>query len=360
MSAGGQPHGSPDPQTGDGPCGSPDEQASNWFAHRRRGELSAVDRSALRAWLAADASHRRAFQRVENVWQQLEALRRDPTISSLRRQASRRVGWKRFGIAACLAVCVAMPFLVQLLLTPRSRIYAAATPKIAEHIDVDGQSSRVYTTAVGEQRAITLADGSIVTLDTDSEARVIFAGDRRWVDLTRGQAFFVVAKDNARPFIVRGGNDRVMAVGTAFDVRLEAHGLSVTLREGRLRVEEPETRSLHAEAVAMVKAADLVPGSKLCTSQAADWQVAKTDVTRELSWLQRRLVFDNARLAAVVTELNRYSSTKIVLGEPSLASVRVSGVFGVDDPGSIAGALSNYGLVRIAESTNATITLLPP
>ena len=343
-----------------GRCGSPEEQASRWFARRCRGELSAADRSEFRTWLAAAAAHRRAFQDVEDVWQQLAALRGDRTISGLRRQAARRVGWTLSGIAACAAACAAMIFLVPPLLTPRSRIYSSVSPQIAGNDEVDSPAVALYRTAIGEQRAIALADGSVVTLDTDSEARVDISGVRRFVDLTRGRAFFVVAKDNARPFIVRAGDDRVMAVGTAFDVRLDTGGLSVTLREGRLRVEEPEMRSLRSDDAGRVKAADLVPGGQLRTSHGSAWQVAKTDVTQELSWLQRRLVFDNARLAAVVTELNRYSSTKIVLGDPSLANVRVGGVFGVDDPGSIARAFSNYGLVRIAGSSATRITLLPP
>jgi transmembrane sensor len=348
MSAGGRPY------------GSAEQEASAWFARERRGELSGTERLALQAWLAAGPAHQRAYQDVENVWQQLECLRGDPAIANLRRQASRRRRWSLPGIAAGVAACTAIFFLTQSLLTPRSRVYASVAPEITTGKDLDTLPPRAYRTEIGEQRVITLVDGSTITLDTDSEARVAFSKERRLVDLARGQAFFAVAKDRTRPFIVAAGGARVMAVGTAFDVRLEHDGLSVTLREGRVRIEAPEGQSPQSDTAARVKAADLVPGSKLRTSQHAAWQVAGADVTRELSWLHHQLVFDNARLDAVVAEMNRYSSTKIVLGDPALAGVQVGGVFGVDDPASVADALAHYGLVRVADSTAARITLLPP
>jgi transmembrane sensor len=348
MSAGGRPY------------GSAEQEASAWFARERRGELSVTERLALQAWLAAGPAHQRAYQDVENVWQQLECLRGDLAIANLRRRASRRRRWSLPGIAAGLAACTAMFFLTQSLLTPRSRVYASVAPEITTGEDIGTLLPRAYRTETGEQRAITLVDGSEITLDTDSEVRVVFSKERRLVDLRRGQAFFAVAKDHTRPFIVTAGDERVMAVGTAFDVRLAHDGLSVTLREGRVRIEAPEGQSPQSDAAARVRAADLVSGSKLRTSQHAAWQVAKADVTRELSWLHHQLVFDNARLDAVVAEINRYSSTKIVLGDPALAGVQVGGVFGVDDPGSVADALAHYGLVRVADSTAARITLLPP
>jgi transmembrane sensor len=252
-----------------------------------------------------------------------------------------------------------MFFLTQSLLTPRSRVYASVAPEITTGEDLDTLLPQAYRTEIGEQRAITLVDGSTITLDTDSEVRVAFSKGRRLVDLTHGQAFFAVAKDHTRPFIVTAGDERVMAVGTAFDVRLEHDGLSVTLREGRVRIEAPDGQSPQPDTAARVKAADLVPGSKLRTSQHAAWQVARADVMRELSWLHHQLVFDNARLDVVVAEMNRYSSTKIVLGDPALAGVQVGGVFGVDDPDSVADALAHYGLVRVADSTAGRITLLP-
>jgi transmembrane sensor len=347
MSAGGRPY------------GSAEQEASAWFARKRRGELSGSERLALQAWLAAGPAHQRAYQDVENVWQQLECLRGDPAIANIRRQPARRRRWSLPGIAAGVAACTAMFFLTQSLLTPRSRVYASVAPEITTGEDLDTLLPQAYRTEIGEQRAITLVDGSTITLDTDSEVRVAFSKGRRLVDLTHGQAFFAVAKDHTRPFIVTAGDERVMAVGTAFDVRLEHDGLSVTLREGRVRIEAPDGQSPQPDTAARVKAADLVPGSKLRTSQHAAWQVARADVMRELSWLHHQLVFDNARLDVVVAEMNRYSSTKIVLGDPALAGVQVGGVFGVDDPDSVADALAHYGLVRVADSTAGRITLLP-
>ena len=163
MSAGGRPY------------GSAEQEASAWFARKRRGELSGSERLALQAWLAAGPAHQRAYQDVENVWQQLECLRGDPAIANIRRQPARRRRWSLPGIAAGVAACTALFFLTQSLLTPRSRVYAAVAPEITTGEDLDTLLPQAYRTEIGEQRAITLVDISTITLDTDSEVRVAFS-----------------------------------------------------------------------------------------------------------------------------------------------------------------------------------------
>jgi len=342
------------------PAGNAEEMASAWFARQRCGNLSESDQRAWALWLAADPSHQRAYEDVSRTWTQFAILRADPGIMALRKQALQRRRWTMPGIAASLAASVMLFFVCRPLWPPASHLYSQASARIANVDNWESLAREEYRTNIGEQRTVRLVDGSAMTLDTQSVARVALSRDFRLVRLVRGQAFFSVAKDRSRPFIVLAGHERVMAVGTAFDVRLEGDELSVTLREGRVRIEAPRQQALPADPPGQVLAADLVPGTKLQTSQRAGWQLAKADVTRELSWLHRQIVVDSERLEVVVAEMNRYSSIKIVLGDPALASVRVGGVFAVDNPDKLTGALARYGLVRVASRTATSITLMPP
>ena len=334
-------------------------EAASWFARERKG-FSAQEEAAWARWLAANPSHASAFEDVEATWKRLAAIRAAPEMIALREAAlSRRrrspgpFAIAAFAVAAAI-LAVALPrawyAMPHLYARTEARIDAAAQAPMAEAQDL--------RTSVGETRAIALADGSVVTLDTDSAVRVVSSDRSRLVTLMHGRAFFQVAKDSTRPFIVFAGDKRVMAVGTAFDVRLEGEAVSITLREGRIRVEAPIAATSGVEATKTVEAADLVPGTRLDASSRAGWHLAKADMARDLAWLHGQLVFDGNRLGDAVAEINRYSARKIVLADPTLADMPVSGVFNAGQVEAFAQALQSYKLARIAARTPNTITLV--
>ncbi|MEJ1963522.1 MAG: FecR domain-containing protein [Gammaproteobacteria bacterium] len=98
-------------------------------------------------------------------------------------------------------------------------------------------SGSSYRTPVGGLASVPMEDGSRITLNTDSQIRVDLTVKERRVELQQGEAFFEVAHDASRPFIVRAGNKRVIAVGTRFSVRREANDVRVVVTEGKVRVE---------------------------------------------------------------------------------------------------------------------------
>ena len=180
-----------------------------------------------------------------------------------------------------------------------------------------------FHTAVGVVAAVPIADGSKVTLNTDSQVRIALTRSERRVDLGRGEAFFEVAKDPSRPFVVVAGNCRIVVLGTKFSVWREASEVRVAVTEGRVRVERTDGR-------APQQPPEEVAAGDVARTDNAGTQVERkplTEVEAELSWRRGFLFFHDAPLAEAVAEFNRYNREKIVIGSPSIATVRIGGNF---------------------------------
>jgi transmembrane sensor len=216
-----------------------------------------------------------------------------------------------------------------------------------------------------------LPDGSIVTLNTDTVVRTRADGERRLVYLDRGQAYFRVAKDRRHPFVVTAAGRTVTALGTAFDMRVDGGALKVVLIEGKVRVEalaaEPTAKPAVRAAPAMnpasapalpVRSTEMEPGSQLVALGDGDWRLTRANIARETSWVHGKIVIDNEPLGDVVTELNRYSTRKIVIADQRLAEQRISGVY---EPGEIeefAKALHHTGLAELKEGRGGELRIV--
>lgn len=326
----------------------PDSAAAVWFARLQGDAVLVEDRRAFERWLAADPRHAEAWDRCRRVWNDLSLLDSSPELDALRADAlgagvdsPRRLS--RRGLLAVAAGLVAVvgtgAILGRNLLTKAaSRGGASADP--------------TFTTAVGELATFHLADGSVVTLSTDSAVRVEPWDRERRLTLLRGQAFFKVVKDAARPFVVAVGDKRVTAVGTAFDVRMDAGKLSVTLVEGRVRIAGPSPRG--------DRMVEMSAGSRFVAADAADWNIASIDAAKESSWLQGRLVFDGEPLSAVVDEMNRFSARKLRVADPKVAATPISGVFKTGQVDAFVAALRSYGLADVGAVDATQIELIRP
>jgi transmembrane sensor len=208
------------------------------------------------------------------------------------------------------------------LKTSRSKMAAAAIVLLLGlgvyvRIFVAGEA---YATPVGGVSSIPLQDGSSVTLNTATKVRVSLTDRERHIELEAGEAFFVVAKDPSRPFVVTVGNRRVVAVGTRFSVRREGEDIQVVVTEGKVRIEPREdgqaAQLLSAGAVVQTERnAVRVEQRSLGAAEAA------------LSWRGGYLIFNDTALADAVAELNRYTSRRIVIDDPALAGLKISGKF---------------------------------
>ncbi|MFA7633646.1 MAG: FecR domain-containing protein, partial [Thiohalomonadaceae bacterium] len=191
---------------------SAQEQAAEWFIRLRDKLPSEEERCAFEQWLAADPRNREEYQAIQGVWQELDGLRDTVSVGGIGRTAATRgVGPRNHGRGAWRAVAVAA-VLVLSLLTGWFALYDPGS----------------YQTAKGEQQTLRLADHSVVHLNSDSALRVELATGRRTLHLQRGEAYFEVAHDPARPFVVVAGGGTTRAIGTRFNVYRQPSGVRVS------------------------------------------------------------------------------------------------------------------------------------
>lgn len=312
------------------------DTAVDWLMRPR--PLSVADAQALDAWLDADPEHRRAYGEVEQIWGAAAAVENHPRVETRRRWVLQSTGhrYPRRSIAAALLAGVigAGAFGYQTMTGPKPL------------------ATQAFSTGVGQQATVTLPDGSVVTLNTDTVVRTRADGDRRLVYLDRGQAYFKVAKDARHPFVVTAAGRTVTALGTAFDVRVDGKALKVVLVEGKVRVEAAKAAAApdETEAPPTQQATEMSAGSELVASNDADWRLARTNVARETSWLNRQIVFDDEPLGEIVEEMNRYTTKKMVIEDPELAQRRLSGIYTAGDLAAFSEALRGYRVAELRET----------
>jgi transmembrane sensor len=212
-------------------------------------------------------------------------------------------------------------------------------------------------TGVGEQHSTVLPDHSIVELNTQSEIRVAFNSAERRVELLRGEAFFDVSKDPARPFIVYTDVATAKAVGTRFSVYRALTGTIVTVAEGRVLVRHQRPLSDSTGDPVPTEAVEVVPGIQAEARPDRPVQMHTANIEQTLAWRERRLVFDGARLEEVVKEFNRYNSPPLVIADPHLNEQRISGVFGANDSESLLDFLVKMDHVTIHRDGAETIRI---
>jgi transmembrane sensor len=213
----------------------------------------------------------------------------------------------------------------------------------------------VYRTPIGGLEAVPMADGSRVTLNTDSAIRVTVTPNERGIELERGEAFFEVAHDPSRPFIVSAGDQRMVAVGTQFSVRRNGDDVEVIVTEGTVRLESADGRhglqgdrkqtlsdrsssgpSFSSSGAGIDRSSIgsagvvLLPAGSVAHASDADVLVQEespAEVEQALSWRQGILVFHDMTLADAIAEFNRYNTRQIVIEDPTVAGLRIAGNF---------------------------------
>lgn len=337
------------------------DAAATWFWKKDSGNWTEQDQADFDAWLNQSTAHRVAYLRLRAGWKgaaRLQALgagiprgevpppghwgndlylggknaAKQKTGEAAGPKHKQRFKPLRWAVAATVILAVSVAFYVH-----------------NTHLLWTNE----YSTAVGELDTVSLPDGSRVTLNTDTRIHVNLSDKERRIDLRRGEAFFVVAKDATRPFVVYADDKRVTAVGTQFSVRRDADDIKVVVTEGHVKLEQ---------ASPVLELAKLVGKPSRPATALAAGAVARTaksdvlvqtgsapDVEQLLSWRTGYLIFEATPLADAVAEFNRYSARQIVIDDPSLSALRISGNFRSSNSDGFLWLLKSGFHVEIAE-----------
>lgn len=316
-------------------------QAAAWFARLRADDVSESERAAWQRWMADDARHRAAYERIERLWSAAGEHAQHPHIAERLREAvaTPAPSPRRRGHAAYIRGAAALAAVLAV---------AAIAPTLIHRPAAETR----YVTQIGESRTIALADGSRVSMDTDSRMRVDFSGAQRRITLSRGRAYFRVAK-SSRPFLVDTDSGSVRAVGTEFEVYRRGDAIEVALIEGRVALLAAPSGDAEPASLGM-----LDPGQRARFGKHQPLQrLTATAPARLPTWLSGKLLFEDQSLSAAVAEFNRYSHRRMRLGDDRVARLRVSGVFRSDDPHSFVEALETLYPVVARESAQGEIVI---
>ncbi|MCU7373254.1 FecR domain-containing protein [Paucibacter sp. O1-1] len=280
--------------------------AADWIAERDRqgGRLPAERQAELEAWLSAATAHRVAFLRLDQAWQRADRLRALQGAAPVFTPPPAPRGW----------AWAARPPLR----------HAAAGLGLATLALVLGLNfgkptqTQNYATERGQRESVTLTDGSKLTLNTATQLRTEVTPQARQVWLERGEAFFDIAHDAKRPFVVHAGKQTVTVLGTKFSLYRDGDKLRVAVLEGRVQVQAEQNRP------AVLTRADTAladAGNLLLT------KLSPQQLTASLGWLQGKLVFNEVSLAEAARQFNRYGRKQLVIKDEAASRIVIGGVF---------------------------------
>jgi len=335
--------------------------AAQWVARRDRG-LTPAEATAFEDWRSADSRRAATFARTSEEWRDLDSLadilslghEADILIERARLRRRRQKIIRFHVLTLATAAMVAIGFLR----------WSGVTTRQPE--------SATFRVLAKTSREIILPDGSVVTVNGASRITSTFTPQERRVHLLDGEASFDVAKDPTREFCVVAGTVMVRAIGTAFNVRLGSDAVQVLVTEGKVGVSdqlsgasllpashrgnlgaESEDGVLGAGHQLVIKGGPANEKSDVRLSAATP-----SDIEQATAWQAARLVFDETPLDQVVAAFNRYSEHKLALGEPSLRSRKITGVFRADNSEGFARLLVAGADVMAVRKSDALSVLV--
>lgn len=322
----------------------PAEAAAAWLLRFIERAPSEAAQSEWRRWLDSAPECRAAYARAFEAWEAIGDTDDKPWLDSMAREANadmhrhllaqrglRTGGWLL--AAACLVLA---------LIVGGMGWWYATMPV-------------TYATGVGERRTVQMEDGSQISLDADTRVEVAYSNDRRSLHLLQGRVACEVAKDPLRPFSVRAADKVVVATGTAFSVELLADQVRVVLYKGHVAVLDasgsaPLPKAVRMQGSPLPADAELVPGRELVMPLHRDFAAVTTvNPVQSLSWEHGQLYFHNVPLALAVARVNRYSRTRLAVGDGTAAHIRISGVFTAGDTNAFVSGVTTVFPLHVVD-----------
>jgi len=299
-------------------------RAAVWIEERESDDWSDVRQKEFDAWIVASPAHLVALLRAETVWKHADRLR---ALSGSGPMKPSRAGASKRS-ATFLKIAAAFAF-----------VSLASAGAVAFF---QGPKTQIYSTTIGGREMLTLDDGSKIELNTNTTVRVAYEGGQRNVWLDKGEAYFNVVHDVARPFTVTLGSRRVTDLGTKFLVRRDQDHIQVALIEGKARFDAALDPNSSQQTI-------LRPGDTVtATAESVSFKREPSQsLSSQLSWRHGMLVFDHTTLAAVADEYNRYNHTKIVIADTQARHLTISGTLPATDLGAFTRLATKFFNLRV-------------
>jgi transmembrane sensor len=324
------------------------EQASEWLLRMDNPGRTEEDVNEWLRWCDEDSENLVAFEAFQTDWRDLDALKvgasaNESALAPLPEQETHRpsifrVRRRRLVVPVALAACLA---LVAMAVFLRPNKHGSSIPP-------------QQVAATQTNRAATLPDGSRVMLSAQTSINVDFNGSRRNLELSAGEAYFKVKHDRQHPFIVHAGDISVTAVGTAFDVRRESDGVTVTVEEGTVEISGNVFAKKGLPTTWRAEA-----GYQLTySSQGRTAMITNVDTSSALKWRGGELAYVWEPLGAVIEDLNRYSEYKVIIKDPAIAELRFTGTVFTASLADWVKAVEQVYPVRAERSANGDIVLI--
>ena len=342
-------------------------QASEWLAKLDAEQPSKRDLADFKQWVNADSAHRIAFEELVEFWDEMNIL----TQAVLPRELLTN-GLLTNELAANKLLpeqpSQPRPWYASMQTVMGAALLAIAAVVVT--ITMQLPSTTIYTTGVGEQKIVQLADNSIVQLNTNSRLEVHYSDSTRRLTLSQGEAHFDVAHNPNRPFEVYAGQGLVRAIGTAFTVHIRKIDVEVIVTEGTVeldRAAQPNiATNITVEPNAIVTTA-AKPTVKASAGSVLTYDkdllndvelMVASQLEKQLSWREGMLIFKGEPLQNVVDEVSRYTNLKIIIPERSAREMKVGGLFKVGDTESLFEALRDGFDIHVKEVSNDVVYLI--
>lgn len=310
-------------------------QAALW--HERMQAPNPAMQAAFEAWRDANPQHAQAFAQVSAAQTQAALLAEENPLLALRQQTLARTLLVRPAARRRQAMIAAAA--LALVGTPLAA-YSIHAWKTAH---AEAPTIESFHTDVGQQADVTLPDGSLVTLDTNSRLEVRFASGERSMRL-EGQGWFRI-KPSATPWRIDAGGQGFTALQGSFDLRSDPGQLRAYADSGTLTLSDEGTDLT------------LAPG-RLLTQHGSDRMIRDLpDPSGLIAWREGMLQFQNRSLAEAVSEFNRYRRQPIRLSDPRAANLRISGAFRTGESTRFLDALSSGFPVHVRDDGHEGVTI---
>jgi transmembrane sensor len=330
------------PDRGNGDRPRIDEEARAWVV-QLDGEPTGSEIREFRTWLQQSPMHRQAFRDAAGAWRNMDALAGLwDSVPGIESAAWNRSHVRRFVRPALAGLTLGSALILALYAYLPATVWQVSEPYVAE-----------FSSAIGEVRTLPLPDGSRVSLNTGSRLTVAMGDEARLIRLDSGEAWFEVARDPDRPFVVYAGRFAVQAIGTAFALRVLDDSLDLTVTAGRVEVASlsaPVEPEAGLDLGAAGRARFRVPveqGRRVTFRDGIELaqRIEPAEIERKLSWRDGMLIFNGDPLERVVAEISRYTPVKIVISDSDIRDLRFGGYFRAGDVAPILETLEeNFGI----------------